>query len=53
MAAADAKKALIVAVHHPVYSFDDHHSGSPTMAKELEDAGRSWQGIAASLRSSQ
>ena len=31
-------RALIVAVHHPVYSFDDHHSGSPTMAKELEDA---------------
>lgn len=38
MKAADPKKALIVAVHHPVYSFDDHHSGSPTMAKELEDA---------------
>jgi len=38
MAAADKNKALIVAVHHPVYSFDDHHSGSPTMAKELEDA---------------
>ncbi len=38
MAAADQHKALIVAVHHPVYSFDDHHSGSPTMAKELEDA---------------
>ena len=38
MAAADKTKALIVAVHHPIYSFDDHHSGSPTMAKELEDA---------------
>jgi hypothetical protein len=38
MEAADAKKALNVAVHHPVYSFDDHHSGSPTMGKELEDA---------------
>ncbi len=38
MAAADRTKALIVAVHHPIYSFDDHHSGSPTMAKELEDA---------------
>jgi hypothetical protein len=38
MKAADPKKALIVAVHHPIYSFDDHHSGSPTMAKELEDA---------------
>jgi hypothetical protein len=32
------KRALNVAVHHPVYSFDDHHSGSPTMGKELEDA---------------
>ncbi len=38
MKAADAKKALIVAVHHPIYSFDTYHSGSPTMAKELEDA---------------
>lgn len=38
MQAADPRKALIVAVHHPVFSFDDHHSGSPTMAKELEDA---------------
>jgi hypothetical protein len=38
MQAADPKKALIVAVHQPIYSFDDHHSGSPTMAKELEDA---------------
>jgi hypothetical protein len=38
MKAADPKKALIVSVHHPVYSFDSHHSGSPTMAKELEDA---------------
>ena len=38
MAAADKTKTLIVAVHHPIYSFDDHHSGSPTMAKELEDA---------------
>ena len=38
MAAADKNKALIVAVHHPIYSFDTYHSGSPTMAKELEDA---------------
>jgi hypothetical protein len=30
-------KALIVALHHPVFSFDDHHSGSRTMAKELSD----------------
>jgi hypothetical protein len=35
---ADPKKALIVALHHPIYSFDTYHSGSPTMAKELEDA---------------
>ena len=38
MRSADANKALVVAVHHPVYSFDTYHSGSPTMAKELEDA---------------
>jgi hypothetical protein len=38
MAAADKTKALIVALHHPIYSFDTYHSGSPTMAKELEDA---------------
>lgn len=38
MADAPKDKALIVACHHPIYSFDDHHSGSPTMAKELEDA---------------
>ena len=38
MAAADKTKAVVVTVHHPIYSFDDHHSGSPTMAKELEDA---------------
>ena len=38
MAAADKTKPLIVACHHPIYSFDDHHSGSPTMAKELQTA---------------
>src|SRR5262249_33787331 len=38
MKGADATKTLIVAVHHPVYSFDTYHSGSPAMAKELEDA---------------
>ncbi len=38
MAKADPARALVVAVHHPVYSFDSHHSGSPTMARELEDA---------------
>jgi hypothetical protein len=38
MAAADKSKALIVAVHHPIFSFDVYHSGSPTMAQELQDA---------------
>jgi hypothetical protein len=31
-------KALIVALHHPVYSFDDFHSGSPRMADVLSQA---------------
>ena len=31
-------KALIVALHHPVYSFDDHHSGSAAMADALQHA---------------
>ena len=35
---APADKALIVALHHPVYSFDDHHSGSPRMADALQHA---------------
>ena len=35
---ADKSKALIVALHHPVYSFDSFHSGSPTMALELQNA---------------
>lgn len=38
MKAADKEKALVVSVHHPIYSFDTYHSGSPNMAKELEDA---------------
>ena len=38
LAAADPDKALIVALHHPVFSFDSYHSGSPVMAKELQDA---------------
>jgi acid phosphatase type 7 len=38
MQAADKDKALVVAVHHPIYSFDTYHSGSPNMAKELQDA---------------
>jgi hypothetical protein len=38
MSKADKTRALIVAIHHPVYSFDVYHSGSPTMAQELQDA---------------
>jgi len=38
MKAADRTKPLIVALHHPIYSFDSFHSGSPTMAQELQDA---------------
>ncbi|MDE3187886.1 MAG: metallophosphoesterase [Acidobacteriota bacterium] len=37
-ATAPADKALITALHHPVYSFDDHHSGSPAMADALQHA---------------
>ena len=37
-ATADPNKALIVALHHPVYSFDDYHSGSPNMANVLDQA---------------
>ncbi len=37
-ATAPDDKALIVALHHPVYSFDDHHSGSPRMADALQHA---------------
>jgi Calcineurin-like phosphoesterase len=38
LATAPQDKALIVALHHPIYSFDDHHSGSPAMAHALESA---------------
>ena len=37
-ATAPKDKALLVAVHHPVYSFDDHHSGSPRMADFIQHA---------------
>ncbi len=37
-ATAPKDKALIVALHHPIYSFDDHHSGSAAMADVLEHA---------------
>jgi hypothetical protein len=37
-ATAPKDKALILALHHPIYSFDDHHSGSPTMADAVQNA---------------
>ena len=35
---APKDKALIVCLHHPVYSFDNYHSGSPRMADALQHA---------------
>ncbi len=35
---ADKDKALIVAVHHPIYSADNHHSGSEELEALLEGA---------------
>jgi acid phosphatase type 7 len=35
---APEDKALIVAMYHPIYSFDDHHSGSTRMADALQQA---------------
>lgn len=37
-ATAPIDKALIVALHHPIYSFDDHHSGSAAMADAVQHA---------------
>jgi hypothetical protein len=37
-ATAPTDKALIVALHHPIYSFDDHHSGSARMADAVQHA---------------
>lgn len=37
-ATAPQDKALIVALHHPIYSFDDHHSGSARMADAVQHA---------------
>lgn len=39
-ATADEGRALILALHHPVYSFDVFHSGSSKMADALENAIR-------------
>ena len=38
LADAPTDRALILALHHPIYSFDDFHSGSPVMAREVQDA---------------
>jgi acid phosphatase type 7 len=37
-ATAPKDKALVVCLHHPVYSFDDHHAGSPHMADFVQHA---------------
>ena len=37
-ATAPRDKALMLALHHPVYSFDDHHSGSSRMADAVQHA---------------
>ncbi len=39
-ATAPTDRALILAMHHPIYSFDVFHSGSPRMADVLENAIR-------------
>jgi hypothetical protein len=39
-AAAADDRALILALHHPIYSFDAYHSGSSKMADVLENAIR-------------
>jgi hypothetical protein len=39
-ATARDDRALILALHHPIYSFDGHHSGSSKMADVLENAIR-------------
>ncbi len=36
--AAPADKALIVAMHHPIYSYDTYHSGSVYMSNILDNA---------------
>ena len=37
-AEAPQDKALLLALHHPIYSFDDHHSGSARMADVVQHA---------------
>jgi 3',5'-cyclic AMP phosphodiesterase CpdA len=38
LAAADATKPLVVALHHPPYSVDQHHGGSARMGAALDAA---------------
>jgi hypothetical protein len=38
--AAPADRALLVALHHPVISLDDHHSGSTFMHELLDEASQ-------------
>lgn len=38
LATAPQDRALIVALHHPIYSFDSFHSGAPRMADALQHA---------------
>ena len=38
LATAPMDKALIVAMHHPIFSFDNYHSGSAAMGKLLQQA---------------
>jgi acid phosphatase type 7 len=39
-ASAPTDRALILALHHPIYSFDVYHSGSSKMADAMENAIR-------------
>ena len=38
LAAAPTDRALLVALHHPVYSADAHHGGSESMGRALDEA---------------
>jgi len=38
LSAAPTDRALFVALHHPLFSADDHHSGSPDMLAKMQDA---------------
>ena len=38
LATAPTNKALLLALHHPIYSFDIYHSGSPAMALAVTNA---------------